>query len=115
MEDRATVIEDQRVGFVGRWAQHPSHHLAIKTEALSRSRQNKAGCLGSVPSLAQHAAVADDVDAAGREALKDALPLLDRGRTIDVLSENAGAPEFISEVDRVSDVDRERDGSTTFA
>jgi len=109
LERRSRVVEDQRLGFPRRWAQAPTHHLAVQPQTLSRARQDETRDARLIPSLAQHGAVRDDFDFAVGQLRQDAVALFDWGRAINMLGQYLGATELVSEMDGMCHVYCEHD------
>ena len=72
---------------------------------LRRAGENDATHVALIPTLGQHPAIRDDLDLAAGQARQDGLALVYRGRAVYMLGHDAGAAEFVLDVNRVLDTD----------
>jgi hypothetical protein len=108
IEDQSVELATLRVG-----AKHAADHLAIQPQALSRARQHKARHAWLIPSLGQHHTVDDDIDRAYSQLHQDAIALLERSRSVEMLGPYTEPTEFVPKMDGVRYVHREDDCGAT--
>jgi hypothetical protein len=94
---------------VGR-AQSATDHLPVEAELPRRPRQNQAVNIWQIEAFSENHTIRNDVRHAAGEALQDAIALLGRRRSIDMLGGDASAHEFGGDVLGMRDVDREANG-----
>ena len=106
-EHGAAVVEHDGVNLARSRPQHAADHLPEQAHLLRRTREDAAADLGHVPALGQHHAVGNELDLAGRQPRERGIAFGLGCCSVDVLGANAGLDEFIAQMDRMRDVDRE--------
>ena len=96
-EEASDALGEDLWAMVESGPQDSPYHLPVEPEAFGGSSQDQAGCLGPIPSLGQHRAIANNIDIAGSKAREDGPALLSWGRASDMFGEDARSPERVAD------------------